>query len=174
MVTEVSLAWVGELKPDDRAGRIHIGAIVLSQLLPQIDARVASNPWFTYSASSAQATLSAISSGMIAFTGFVFSVLTFAIQYGSTAFTPRLLRSISTDGTTKVALGVFVATFTYSLLLLAEVAPAETRYVPQWSVLFAVVLVGASIMVFLRLIASLTARCVRGSRWQTWARRAEQ
>jgi uncharacterized membrane protein len=37
--------------------------------------------------------LGAIVSGMIAFTGFVFSILLLAVQFGSSQFSPRLLRS---------------------------------------------------------------------------------
>ena len=118
-------------------------AIGLAVLMPWIDRQLTSDPPFTYSASSAQSTLSAIASGMLVFTGFVFSILTFAIQFGSSSFTPRLLRSIAMNTQVKVALGVFVATFFYSLLLLADIAPFEAGYVPQFSMLLAVVLVGA-------------------------------
>lgn len=131
-------------------------AIVLAVLMPWIDQQLTSDPPFTYSASSAQSTLSAIASGMLVFTGFVFTVLTFAIQFGAGTYTPRLLRTITTDVKTKVSLGVFVATFIYALLVLADVAPGETDYVPQYSVLLAVVLVGVSVLLFLGLIVSVT------------------
>ena len=131
-------------------------AIGLAVLVPWIDQRLTSDPPFTYSASSAQSTLSAIASGMLVFTGFVFTVLTFAIQFGAGTYTPRLLTTIATDVKTKVSLGVFVATFIYALLVLADVAPGETDYVPQYSVLLAVVLVGVSVLLFLGLIVSVT------------------
>ena len=131
-------------------------SIALSVLMPWLDRHVASEPPFTYSASSAQTTLSAIASGMLVFTGFVFSILTFAIQFGASTFTPRLIRTVATDTTTKISLGVFIATFIYALLLLAEIAPGENEYVPQYSVLLSVVLVGVSILLFLALIASVT------------------
>ena len=41
------------------------------------------------------ATLGAIASGMLVFIGFVFSVVTFAIQYEASTYTPRLLRAIA-------------------------------------------------------------------------------
>ena len=138
-------------------------SIVLSILMPWLDRRITVEPPFTYSASSAQATLSAIASGMLVFTGFVFSILTFAIQFGASTFTPRLIRTISTDNTTKIALGVFVATFIYALLLLAEIAPGENEYVPQFSVLFSVVSVGVSLLLFLALIATVTGSIRPGS-----------
>lgn len=131
-------------------------AIGLAALMPWIDRQLTSEPPFAYSGSSAQSTLSAIASGMLVFTGFVLSVLTFAIQFEADTYTPRLLRSITTDTKRKVSLGVFVATFMYALLVLAEVAPGETEYVPQYSVLLAVVLVGLSVLLFLGLIVSVT------------------
>ena len=131
-------------------------AIVLALLMLWIDRQLTSDPPFSYSASSAQSTLSAIVSGMLVFTGFVFTVLTFAIQFEAGTYTPRLLRTIATDVETKVSLGVFVATFIYALLVLADVAPGETNYVPQYSVLLAVVLVGVSVLLFLGLVVSVT------------------
>jgi len=131
-------------------------AIILSYLLPQVDRMIDAEPCFIYSTSSAQATLSAIAAGMITFTGFVFSILTFAMQFGSSTFTLRLLQTIATNTTIKVALGVFVATFTYALLLLAEIDPGGTQYVPQYSVIFSVVLLGVSVLFFLRLMVIMT------------------
>jgi uncharacterized membrane protein len=131
-------------------------AIFLAWFMPRLDRSIGIEPPFTYSPSAAQTTLSAIASGMLVFTGFVFSILTFAIQFGSSSFTPRLLRSIAMNTQVKVALGVFVATFFYALLLLADIAPFEAGYVPQFSMLLAVVLVGVSILEFLRLIVEVT------------------
>ncbi|MGD8683776.1 MAG: DUF2254 family protein, partial [Chloroflexota bacterium] len=68
-------------------------AIFLAWFMPRLDRNIGIEPPFTYSPSAAQTTLSAIASGMLVFTGFVFSILTFAIQFGSSSFTPRLLRS---------------------------------------------------------------------------------
>lgn len=137
-------------------------AIVLAVLMPWVDRQVTGEPPFTYSASSAQSTLSAIASGMLVFTGFVLSVLTFATQFGASTYTPRLLRSVATDANTKVSLGVFVATFIYALLVLADIAPGESEFVPQYSVLLAVVLVGVSVLLFLGLITSVTGRVRSG------------
>jgi uncharacterized membrane protein len=132
-------------------------AILLAQLLPELDKRIDADPAFVYGTDSAQELLSAIAAGMIAFTGFVFSMLILAVQFGSTAFTPRLLRSFDQGLTVKLALGAFVATFIYALLVLSEVSPADDKnFVPQYSVNAAVVLVGLSVLMFLLLIASVT------------------
>ena len=64
---------------------------------------------------------------------------------------------MATDVRTKVSLGIFIATFVYSLLVLADVAPGDTVYVPQCSVLLAVLLVGVSTLLFLEILARVTA-----------------
>lgn len=74
--------------------------------------------------------------------------------------------------TLKAALGVFIATFVYALLVPSDVAPGDTTFVPQYSVNFAVFLVLASIVMFMLLITSVTGalrvgRVVDGHR-PTW------
>ena len=128
-------------------------AVILALVMPWLDSHIEVEPPFVYGPVAAQATLSAIASGMLVFTGFVLSILTFAAQFGSSSFTPRLMRSLATDTGTKIALGIFVATFIYSLLLLAEIDPADGA-VPQFSVLLAIVLVGVSVLEFLRMIVA--------------------
>ena len=70
---------------------------------------------------SARAVLSAIGTGMITLTGFVFSFLLLLVQFGSTAFTPRLTRTLQRDWVVKHALGAFTATFMFSLSALLAV-----------------------------------------------------
>ena len=94
---------------------------------------------------------------MLVFTGFVFSILTFAIQFGAGTYTPRLLRSISTDNTTKVALG----TFHRDVHLCAACSWRRWRLAipttcPNFRCSCSVVSVGISILLFLALIVSVT------------------
>lgn len=103
--------------------------------------------------------LGAIASGMITFTGFVFSILLLAVQFGSTQFSPRMLRRFLRDPSTKAALGVFMATFSYALLVLRVVGTgAGGAYVPSNSVAVALVLLLASMLLFLRLVSRTTQR----------------
>ena len=62
---------------------------------------------------------------MITFTGFVFSILLLAVQFGSSQFSPRMLRRFLRDPTTKISLGLFIATFIYALLVLRTIGTAE-------------------------------------------------
>jgi uncharacterized membrane protein len=96
---------------------------------------------------------------MLVFIGFVFSVVTFAIQYEASTYTPRLLRAIADSAAMRLTLGVFIATFVYALLSLAQIEPdREYRY----SVLVAVVLVGVSLLFFLALMTEVADRARSG------------
>ena len=69
----------------------------------------------------ARALLAAIITSMISFTGLVFSITIVVLQLTSSQFSPRVLRSFLEDRFNQVALGVFVATFVYALVVLRGV-----------------------------------------------------
>lgn len=99
-------------------------------------------------AEGARGALSAIAGGLITVTGVVFSVTVVALQLASSQFTPRVLRNFTADRSNQVVLGVFIGTFTYSLLVL-RVVRSDTAggdaFVPQIAVSVAVGLVLISI-----------------------------
>lgn len=99
----------------------------------------------------ARAVLSAIITSMISFTGLVFSITIVVLQLTSSQFSPRVLRTFLHDRINQVALGVFVATFVYALVVLRSVrGTAQTEaFVPQLSVTLAFGFVLASVVVFL-------------------------
>jgi uncharacterized membrane protein len=84
----------------------------------------------------ARALLSAIITSMITFTGLVFSITIVALQLTSSQFSPRVLRSFLGDRFNQVALGVFVATFVYALVVLRGVRGTAqvASFVPQVAV----------------------------------------
>ena len=102
----------------------------------------------------ARALLAAIITSMISFTALVFSITIVVLQLTSSQFSPRVLRSFLEDRFNQVALGVFVATFVYALVVLrgvqgtAQVEP----FVPQIGVTLAFAFVLASVLVFLAYI----------------------
>jgi uncharacterized membrane protein len=104
------------------------------------------------STSSAQAYLSAVASGMMALTGIVFSVAFVMVQFSAIAYSPRLVLYFARDPSLFHSLGVFVATFVYSLCELAWVDRGGSGRVPLWSSLVVVVLVVLSMVLFARLI----------------------
>ncbi|SED14329.1 Uncharacterized membrane protein [Nocardioides exalbidus] len=99
----------------------------------------------------ARALLSAIITSMISFTGLVFSITIVVLQLTSSQFSPRVLRTLLRDWIIQIALGVFVATFVYALVVLRSVrGTAQTEAsVPQISVTVAFGFVLASVVVFL-------------------------
>lgn len=96
-------------------------------------------------AESARAILTAISGAMISFTALVFSVTMLVLQLASTQLSPRVARSFLRDRFNQSVLGLFVATFVFSLLLLTSVAPDS---VPQLGVIGAIALVLAAMLAF--------------------------
>ncbi|MFP4623025.1 MAG: DUF2254 domain-containing protein [Gemmatimonadota bacterium] len=123
---------------------------------------------FSGTASGARGVLTSIASGFITVTGVVFSVTIVALQLASTQFTPRILRNFTADRVNQVVLGVFIATFTYALLVLrvvrgesggsipadidgvAQAARGPDAFVPQLSVTVALVLalVGIGFLIY--------------------------
>ena len=134
-------------------------AVVLAQIMSWADRTHTADSSTTFDSGSAQATLGAIASGMLVFIGFVFSVVTFAIQYEASTYTPRLLRAIADSAAMRLTLGVFIATFVYALLSLAQIEP-DDEY--RYSVLVAVVLVGVSLLFFLALMTEVADRARSG------------
>lgn len=133
-------------------------AIVLAEAVSDID-RVSDDLLDgVVNVDTARASLSAIASGMIVFTGFVFSTALLVVQFGSTAFSPRLIRVLRQDRVVKYALGLFTATFVYALWVLSDVGSERETFVPILSWLLAMVLLVASIGAFLLLIQRLVNR----------------
>ncbi len=100
-----------------------LGAILLSVLLPLLDAAVAragwSLPeWVQTTTPAARATLSVMAGSMVAVTGTVFSITIVTLSLASQQFGPRLLRRFMYDLVTQVTLGVFLSTGIYCLLIL--------------------------------------------------------
>jgi uncharacterized membrane protein len=94
------------------------------------------------SVDGARAVLSTIAGSVVTVTGVVFSVTIVALQLASSQFTPRILRSFIADRSNQLVLGVFIATFTYTLLVLRVVRSIEEgeEFVPQLAVSLSIVL----------------------------------
>ena len=136
-----------------------VAAIAAGSVFPDLDMHTADETEVVVELTpeTARGVLGALAGGMITFTGFVFSILLLAVQFGSSQFSPRMLRRFLRDRTTKVALGMFIATFIYSLLVLGSIGTTEDpNFVPVTSVSFAVILLLLSMFMFLRLISKTT------------------
>lgn len=97
----------------------------------------------------AREVLSAVTGSMITFTGLVFSITIVVLTLTSGQFSPRVLRTFLRDRITQYSLGVFVATFVYSVLVLRTVRTGENEFVPALSTTVSLVLLVASVAMFL-------------------------
>jgi uncharacterized membrane protein len=112
------------------------------------EAVIATQWIFRGGAEGARGVLTAIAGGLITVTGVVFSVMIVALQLASSQFTPRVLRNFTADRGNQLVLGVFIATFTYTLLVLRTVQASgqeEEPFIPRLGVTIGVVLVLVSI-----------------------------
>ena len=106
----------------------------------------------TISVSSAMAIGSAIASGMIALTGIVFSLAFVMVQFSATAYSPRLVLWVARDPVVSHAMGVFIATFLYVLMLMAWIDREASGHVPLISGWLVIGLLAASMAMFIALI----------------------
>jgi uncharacterized membrane protein len=104
------------------------------------------------SSSSASAALSALGSGMLAFTGFVTSVILMVVQFGTGEFSPRFVAWFRRDRTLKFALSTFSATFVFALVSTAQVGRGTAALVPTRTLIAGLLLMLLSIAMFLVLI----------------------
>jgi uncharacterized membrane protein len=132
-----------------------VGALVLGILIPALDVRRAVPPAL-FTSAIAVSVLSAIASGMIAFTGIVFSMLFLMIQFGSTAYSPRLAGYFLQDRIVRHALGMFSATFLYALFALSSAGVANEQVGFDLSVGAALLAVLLSTIMFLALLQHVT------------------
>jgi uncharacterized membrane protein len=132
-------------------------AIVMGIVLPQVDEHTSTTIGISFGSDAARNVLGSLAGGMITFTGFVFSILLLAVQFGSSQFSPRMLRRFLRDPTTKLSLGIFMATFIYALLVLRVVGTAKNEaFVPDNSISVALLMLLLSMLIFLRLISRTT------------------
>jgi uncharacterized membrane protein len=114
----------------------------------------------------AREVLSAIATSMIAFTGVVFSVTIVALQLAGSQYSPRVLRNFLRERRTQAALGSFIATFVYALLVLRGVrsaGPDSESDVPRFSVSMAFVVLAISLILFVVYVNQI-AQSIRASR----------
>ncbi|MET3808257.1 putative membrane protein [Nakamurella sp. UYEF19] len=145
-------------------------AALVGVLLPRLDAVAdASMPaWlaavlFGGDADAARTVLSAVSSSLITVTSLTFSLTVVTLQLASSQFSPRLLRTFTSDIFVQATLGLFLATFTYSLTVLRSVrngSDGQIPFVPRISVTTSFGLAVASVIGLVVFLAHL-ARQIR-------------
>jgi uncharacterized membrane protein len=135
------------------------GAVVLFVVTYELD--VAANhhhlslpSWIhTLSPSDAREVLSAVAAAVITVVGVVFSITILALTLASQQFGPRMMRNFVRDIGNQVTLGVWVATFVYSVLTLGSIsANAHQTFVPYISITVTEVLLMADVVVLIYFI----------------------
>ncbi len=101
--------------------------------------------------SSAIALLAAIGSGMMALTGIVFSLVFVSLQFGTSAYSPRLADEMGTQRILPHCLGIFSGTFLYSILAIRTVDLEGSTGItlPAIVVAFAWLVASVVVLVFL-------------------------
>lgn len=130
-------------------------SIIAGFALPRIEQACFPGYSHTMSVSSALAFFSSIGSGIMALTGIVFAIAFVVVQFSSIAYSPRLVIMFANSRTQFHALGIFFATFIYSLVALSWTDREGSGIVPFFSTMLVIALLIVSMVAFARLIQSL-------------------
>jgi uncharacterized membrane protein len=125
---------------------------IFGMLFPRLEHYLLPHLVSTMSAAAAMGICGAVASGMIALTGIVFSLAFVMVQFSATAYSPRLVLWVARDPVVSHALGIFIATFLYALIMLGWVDRNATGKVPLVSSWMVFVLLLASMAVFIALV----------------------
>ena len=146
-----------------------VAAIGLALLLLTVDEALTgdSDVFFLYggTAEGARSVLSTIAQSMLTFTGLVFTITMLVLQLASSQLSPRVMRTFLRDRGNQVVLGLFVATFLYTLVVLREVRTAvgdDEGFVPGVSIWVSFALLLASVGAFVYYIDHM-AHAIRAS-----------
>lgn len=126
--------------------------VTLGLVLPRVEANFPHGLTLGVTVSSAQVILSTIASGMMALTAIVFSVAFVMVQFSATAYSPRLVLWLARSPVITHSIGVFTATFLYSIGAVAWVDRSGSGIVPPITVWFALGLLFVSVVYFVLLV----------------------
>jgi len=122
------------------------GALLLHQVTRRLDAGMG---WKAdVGVDGARALLGALSSSMLTFIVFVFSILLVAVQLASAQLTPRIIAMVFRNRVLRLSLTFFVFSFTFTLAVMSRIDAT----VPQLSTWMAVYGSIASIVLFIYMI----------------------
>lgn len=135
-------------------------ALFLSWAMPAMDRVVDGDlaqyeSGFVFDSSTVAGTLSAIASGMIAFSGLVFTLLLLAVQFGTGQLSARLVPLLASDLVVRSALGVFTATFVYALLIAIRLGTRSYDYYLWLSSLTGILLMLLSTVLFFAMVSRM-------------------
>jgi uncharacterized membrane protein len=109
-------------------------------------------------ADDARTIVTTVSSAMMTFIGVVFSISLVAVQMASGQLTPRVVRIFVRSRISKMTLTVFLATFSFSLLVLTSYEsgsdPRRVTSVPILQSMLTLAMVGLSLLLFIAYVSS--------------------
>ncbi len=110
-----------------------LGALLLAILVGRVEAlhRLADDVGYLGDLDTARLVMTTVAAAMLTFMGLVFSITIVALQLASAQFSPRVLRAFLRDRRTQSVLGIFLATFVYALVIIAELGIAGRNDQPD-------------------------------------------
>ena len=127
-------------------GLMTVGAFAAALIMLWVD----TTPWntgvFWWMASSpagedgARLVLSTIAGSMMTVASLVFSMTLIALTLAAGNIGPRLIERFMDNRINQIALGLFLATFVYSLLVLRAITGGDTPFIPHLSISFAMLM----------------------------------
>jgi uncharacterized membrane protein len=133
-----------------------ITAFLAGLVLPRVESSLLPGFASGLSPAAAVAIYTSVGTGMIALAGIVFSLAFVMVQFSATAYSPRLVLWLARDPALWHAMGVFSATFLYSLAAIAWVDRTGAGDVPFFSGWLVIALLLASVAMFIALIEKLS------------------
>jgi uncharacterized membrane protein len=145
----------------DRFWALPSALLVAGMLLAVLTARAddlglpaADRGWLPVRADAADTILGIIATSMLTFVGVVFTITLVALQLASAQLSPRVLRTFVRSFLTKLAFGIFLATFAFAMTVLVLDQSHTTAAAGSRAVTVASLLVAVSLLVF---VAYVTA-----------------
>ena len=132
-------------------------AIVLGFLIPRVDHHSLGTKLVAVSVISETAILSSMASGMMALTGITFSLVFVMVQFGSSAYSPRLVAMLARSRIIRHSAGVFIGTFLFALIALSTVDRQTNGMVPALTTIVAFCWMLCSILALILLIDRVTS-----------------
>jgi uncharacterized membrane protein len=134
-----------------------LGSALAALTLPRLESAFLPGLTHGMSVSAALTLFGAVGSGMMALTGIVFAITFVMVQFNAAAYSPRLVLVVGSSPLLFHTLGLFFATFTYSLAAIAWTDRNGSGEVPLVSALLVGALLLASMIAFARVIQSLSS-----------------
>lgn len=130
-------------------------SVIVGFTMPRLEAIYLPDLQHGMSVGSALAAFSAVCSGMMALLGIVFAIAFVTVQFSAVAYSPRIVAMFADDPALYHSLGIFFATFFYSLVALSWTDRDGSGRVPLVSTALVLALLIVSMLAFVRLIGSL-------------------